>query len=304
MSEAATGTQLTEVDSGLAKSRQLWLFPPPKPLKGRFSGDFFRSLPKGPGVYFFFDDTGRLIYIGKAKNLRQRVGSYRYVHPDRDSRKTWRLVNQVRRIEWRVCESHAEALLLESRLLREHRPRFNRANVWPWSAVYIGLKASDGDVSLKLARELDDEHQWFGAYMASAIYAFSAMRRLLHRRYGDTAVPLNWFGDDLGRSFSMDSSKLDSDVLSEFLQGNSRRFLSNFEKAADTIGHHPLAHQNLVLNDLILLEEFYERGPRRNVLISGKRSSESNLVSPEDLVDWLALGELRREASGWTDRQK
>jgi len=295
MSEAATGTQLIDVDSGVANSRQLWLFPPPKPLKERFGGGFFRTLPKAPGVYFFFDDSGRLIYVGKAKNLRQRLGSYRYVHPDRDSRKTWRLVNAVRRIEWQTCADHAAALLLESRLLREHRPRFNRANVWPWAAIYIGIKTGDADVRLKLARELDEEYQWFGAYKAFGIYAFSAMRRLLHQQYDDSNTPLSWFSADAGRSFQVESIVLDTGKLIDFFAGRSREFLDDFECVADSIGSQSIANQNLVLNDLILLEEFYEKGPRRNAWIRTTGSSDSKLVSPEELVDWLALGEVRRE---------
>lgn len=295
MPEAATGTQLSDVDSGVAKSRQLWLFPPPKPLKERFGGDFFRTLPNKPGVYFFFDEAGRLIYVGKAKNLRQRLGSYRYVHPDRDSRKTWRLVNAVRRIECQICEDHAAALLLESRLLREHRPRFNRANVWPWAAVYIGIKADEADVRLKLGRELDEEYQWFGAYKAFGIYAFSAMRRLLHQQYDNSNTPLSWFSADAGRAFRVESKELDAEKLMEFFAGESRVFLDDFERTVNSIGSQPIANQDLVLNDLILLEEFYEKGPRRNAQILNAESADSKLVSPEELVDWLALGEVRRE---------
>lgn len=62
--------------SPVPKPQQLWLFPPPKPLKERFGKGFFQNLPREPGVYFFFDEDGRLIYLGKAKSLRDRVGSY------------------------------------------------------------------------------------------------------------------------------------------------------------------------------------------------------------------------------------
>lgn len=117
MPDEASGAELKDGQvsdapvAAVAKLRQLWLLPPPKPLIEHFGTEFFRGLPQEPGVYFFFDDTGRLIYIGKAKNLRQRLGSYRYVHPDRDSRKTWRLVKRIREIKWELCESHEAALL-------------------------------------------------------------------------------------------------------------------------------------------------------------------------------------------------
>ncbi len=271
------------------RTKQLWFFPPPRPLHERFGGEFFREIPKLPGVYFFFDEAGRLIYIGKAKNLRRRLGSYRYVHPDRASRKTWRLVNRIRAITWEECADHAAALLKESRLLREHRPRFNRANVWPWSAVYIGVKVVAGRLQLKVGRELDREFQWFGAYKAFAIYAFGALQRLMHQKYSEPSAPLRWFGRDASRSFAIDSGSVEIDHLKQFLDGRSRDFLAGFETRADAIGEKALSSQNLILSDLILLEEFYERGARRNREILGEHAGQKELVTPERLVDWLAV---------------
>ena len=291
MPDAAAGTELKDgTDAPIAgRARQLWLFPPPKPLKERFAPEFFRRLPREPGVYHFFDETGRLIYIGKAKDLRRRIGSYRYVHPDRDSRKTWRLVNRIHRIEWETCESHEAALLKESQLLREHRPQFNRANVWPWSSVYIGVKTTGKRVHLTVGRNLDDEHQWYGAFKSFAIYAFSALHRLIRQHHADPAAPLKCFDWDTGRSFAVDSQNVAVENLQQFLSGISRDFLTAFEQDADPIGHEALAHQNLVLNDLILLDEFYERGPQRNREILADHGQQDELVTPEQLVDWLAV---------------
>jgi excinuclease UvrABC nuclease subunit len=56
---------------------QLWLFPPPKPLVERFGEDFFRALPPVPGVYLMCGATEGVLYVGKAKNLRKRLSSYR-----------------------------------------------------------------------------------------------------------------------------------------------------------------------------------------------------------------------------------
>lgn len=268
-----------------SRPRQLWLFPPPKPFTDRFGAEFFRSLPREPGVYFFFDDDGRIVYIGKAKSLRQRINSYRYIHPDRDSRKSWRLVNTVRRIEWQCCPSHTEALLRESQLLREHRPRFNRANVWPWSAVYIGLQSRGDTLRLVVARELDDQHEWFGAFKAFAIYGFSALQRTLRYVADPAAAPPGWFDWDCGRSFEVDSARISVPSLRAFLAGRSDRFLHELESARAAESPAPLAHQNLVLNDLVLLEELFEKGARRNRQIR----EDGKLVTPEELVDWLAV---------------
>ena len=122
------------------RPRQMRLFPPPKPLTERFGAEFFRAIPEVPGVYRMFDGEGRIIYIGQSQNLRDRLNSYRHVHPERDSRKTVRLVHEVRRIEWEICDSPASARLRENELLRTVRPRFNRVNVWPWACFYLAWR--------------------------------------------------------------------------------------------------------------------------------------------------------------------
>ena len=122
------------------RPRQLRLFAPPKPLTERFGAEFFRAIPAVPGVYRMFDGEGRIIYIGQSQNLRDRLNSYRHVHPERDSRKTVRLVHEVRRIEWEICDSPASARLRENELLRTLRPRFNRVNVWPWACFYLAWR--------------------------------------------------------------------------------------------------------------------------------------------------------------------
>ena len=56
---------------------QQWLFAPAQPLVERLGKEFFRKVPAEPGVYSMRDATGNVVYVGKAKNLRQRLGSYR-----------------------------------------------------------------------------------------------------------------------------------------------------------------------------------------------------------------------------------
>ena len=62
---------------------QQWLFAPAKPLVERLGKKFFRKIPARPGVYKMHDSTGNLLYVGKAKNLRQRLRSYRVANPER-----------------------------------------------------------------------------------------------------------------------------------------------------------------------------------------------------------------------------
>ncbi len=81
-------------------------------------------LPTDPGVYLFKADDGSILYIGKARNLRQRVRSYFQSHRPRDA-KTEALVRKVADIEYIVTNSEMEALILENSLIKKHRPRYN-----------------------------------------------------------------------------------------------------------------------------------------------------------------------------------
>ncbi|MBC7818014.1 MAG: excinuclease ABC subunit UvrC [Planctomycetaceae bacterium] len=83
-----------------------------------------RSLPTTSGVYLMKDALGRVIYIGKAVNLRSRVSSY-FNSASAIERRTRDLVPEIRDVDHIVCDSEVEALLLEARLVKDIRPRFN-----------------------------------------------------------------------------------------------------------------------------------------------------------------------------------
>lgn len=120
-------------------AHQTRLLPAPQPLVDRFGVEFFRNLPRSPGIYRMFDEHGVLVYVGKAANLHARLASYRRTHAQ--SRKTIRLIHAVRRIEWEVCPTEAEARLRENEWIRTYRPRFNRVGTWPASARYVVLQS-------------------------------------------------------------------------------------------------------------------------------------------------------------------
>src|SRR3954470_14268705 len=110
---------------------QLWLFDPPKPLVERFGEEFFAALPTGPGVYFFCGAAEGVLYVGKARNLRKRLGSYRVANPERMPRRIIRLLHQVRRIEWDECPTEEAARHREELLICVLAPKFNAAGkVW------------------------------------------------------------------------------------------------------------------------------------------------------------------------------
>ncbi len=84
---------------------------------------FLKTLVTLPGVYRMLDERGVTLYVGKARNLRKRVASYFREH--QSSTKTRRLVAQIQAIEVTVTHTEAEALILESRLIKELQPRYN-----------------------------------------------------------------------------------------------------------------------------------------------------------------------------------
>jgi excinuclease ABC subunit C len=83
-----------------------------------------KAFPTTPGVYLMKDDAGRVIYVGKAKNLRARAGSY-FLKAASEDRRTADLVAEIRDIDFLEAESEVDALLLESRLVKDVQPKFN-----------------------------------------------------------------------------------------------------------------------------------------------------------------------------------
>ncbi|MDQ6480831.1 excinuclease ABC subunit UvrC [Dyadobacter sp. LHD-138] len=86
--------------------------------------DELSKIPFDPGVYRYFDETGEVIYVGKAKSLRNRVSSY-FLKSNQHDRKTKRLVSQIRRIEYTIVHTEWDALLLENQLIKQFQPKFN-----------------------------------------------------------------------------------------------------------------------------------------------------------------------------------
>lgn len=82
-----------------------------------------KLVPEQPGCYLYYDKDGEIIYVGKAKNLKRRV--YSYFHKQHDSAKTIVLVSQIEKLEYIITDSEVEALILESHLIKQHKPKYN-----------------------------------------------------------------------------------------------------------------------------------------------------------------------------------
>ena len=104
--------------------------------KNKFS-DFLKNLTKSPGVYKFLDKSSNVIYIGKAKNLRNRVRSY--FSTNHSDEKTKSLVSNINDISIILVETESDALLLENNLIKKFKPKYNillkDGKSYPWICV-------------------------------------------------------------------------------------------------------------------------------------------------------------------------
>ena len=88
------------------------------------TSESIREFPQKPGVYLFKDTSGKILYIGKAKNLRKRISSY-FAHGDNQSPKLSRIIRNTEKIEHIITGTETEALILEGNLIKKYRPRYN-----------------------------------------------------------------------------------------------------------------------------------------------------------------------------------
>ncbi|HUC86274.1 MAG TPA: GIY-YIG nuclease family protein [Candidatus Acidoferrales bacterium] len=158
---------------------QTLLFPDPKPLDQRLGRGFFQKAPQRPGVYLMKDAADRVLYVGKARNLRQRLNHYRLANPDRMPRRHLRMVRQVQRIEFQLCANEAAALRRESKLLRLLRPRFNRAGVWPGKARFVAWRVAENRLELGVVEVPEPGWHRYGPLNGSAHGWHRACARLL-----------------------------------------------------------------------------------------------------------------------------
>lgn len=126
------------------------------------------SLPDRPGCYQFKDAAGAVLYVGKAENLRSRVRSY-FQPGAAHTPRTAALVRQVASLQFTVTENPVEALLLESNLIKRHRPRYNVRLRDDKHYPYLCLTTAEAfarPIIVRRARR--DRNRYFGPYTSSA----------------------------------------------------------------------------------------------------------------------------------------
>ncbi len=110
------------------------------------------KFPKTPGVYLFQDKQGRVIYIGKAKNLRARAGSY-FLKAAAEDQRTAQLVLEAYDIDYLDSENEVDALLMESRLIKDTQPKHNRSLRDDKSFPYLQVTTHEDFPRIEITRE-------------------------------------------------------------------------------------------------------------------------------------------------------
>jgi excinuclease ABC subunit C len=124
------------------------------------------DIPQAPGCYFFLDKDGKVIYIGKAANLRSRVLSYWRKSANHTPAKE-DMVAQAARIDWTEVESEIEALLLEVNLIKKHQPPFNVLMRDDKRFAYIKVSTEDEVPGVFVTRRLTKSGRFFGPFTSS-----------------------------------------------------------------------------------------------------------------------------------------
>ncbi|MFQ3573365.1 MAG: excinuclease ABC subunit UvrC [Thermodesulfovibrionales bacterium] len=125
------------------------------------------SIPESPGVYIFKGVRESILYVGKAKNLKNRLRSYLVSTTSLDSRKA-SMMRSVRDLQWIITDSELEALILESNLIKQHKPRFNIILRDDKSYPFLRITVKEQWPKIEVVRKIsDDGSQYFGPYVPS-----------------------------------------------------------------------------------------------------------------------------------------
>ena len=240
---------------------QQWLFAPARPLVERLGRRFFRRVPAQPGVYSMRDITGLVIYVGKAKNLRQRLRSYRVANPERVSRRHLRLMREVVRIDFDLCPTESAALAREAKLLRRLKPRFNRAGVWPGKTRFLTWRFAEEAAQFSVQEVPPLGWERFGPVGGCAPRLLGSLVRLLwlalHPQAGFSRLPHGWAHNRFASPVTIACGQRGTEMrraLEQLFWGHPDEFIGWLRAA--TVADLPSFEQAAMLADLEEIECF------------------------------------------------
>ncbi len=275
------------------------LFENYNPLEDRLGADFFGDLPTEPGIYKMFGRDGSLLYIGKAKNLRNRLFTYRRAKVGKASRKTIRLIRMVHNIEFELCKDEKEALLQENRLIRQHRPEFNHAKKSPETYYFVHFQLKGDSLRFKLNMKQESQNTWqtFGAFKGHLIVrkALGGLLRLLyiavHQVDSPHHLPPVLVKNLTPLNYRLPLPKkeniVERELLANLFEGSSDQF---FDLILDHFQKRELLDRyigKLILEDLETNRLFYEKCCLRNNQIVEQLQLGSSVIPQHKLDDYL-----------------
>jgi len=124
------------------------------------------NIPQKPGCYQYYNRLGKIIYIGKAANLKSRVLSYWQKSAEHTPAK-WAMLKRIERVDWVETDSEIEALLLEANLVKKYQPEFNVSLRDDKRFVYIKVSLEDEIPGVFLTRKIDKAGRYFGPFVST-----------------------------------------------------------------------------------------------------------------------------------------
>jgi DNA polymerase III subunit epsilon len=248
------------------------------------------ELPNAPGVYLFKGREGRVLYVGKSKNLRSRVKSYFYG----DGRKQIDdLLAETRAVEGVVCASELEALVVEARLIRAHEPKYNRRGKTWRRYAYLRIDPAEAYPRIRVAREPSGRGAFLGPFAnaSQARLAKEALEDVVPIRRCTKAMSAGTrFAPcalaDIGRCVAPCDGRIDPERYGELVRG----LLSSLSTPAGLLG----ALEDR-MDELARRERFEEAALARDRI-----GALAEALRRERTHRWLlAAGEVRmRDADG------
>jgi len=238
-----------------------------------------RSFPHAPGVYLMKDAAGRVIYVGKAKDLRSRAGSY-FLKAAAEEPRTARLVREIRDVDYLEAESEVDALLVEARLIKDIQPKYNQdlkdGKTFPYLEIFtredfprVGFTREPKDRGTRLYGPFASAGGLRGAIQVlQKIFRFRTCT--LDIREGDERW--RWFRPCLLASIgqcsapcnlriSKEAYRKDIRRLQKFLEGNKRSLLAEMQREMQGAAAELRYEEAARLRDEIgLLETLDQRG--------------------------------------------
>ena len=250
-------------------------------------------IPKLPGVYRMLNEKNEILYVGKAKNLPNRLKSY--VTERNHIIRTERMLSQTKKIEITTTSNESEALLLEANLIKKYKPKFNilLRDDKSFPFIYIGSKDKWPQITKHRGKKTKDGF-FFGPFASagSANWTIKMIQKIFQLRVCDDTVFKNrerpcilyqikrCSGPCVGNVNEADYRKTVEDAI-EFVSGKSRKIQKNLSNQMEKASEELDFEKATILRDRI---------KSLNIIQSSQRINEANLVEADVIAGYKESG--------------